>query len=86
MHDDQLRALVRDAVRRHVSPAVPEPLAPTRPARVASTLSPAPTAVAPATMHLSHAMYLTLVNPGEACLIEPAVACNHCGYCQCHGH
>lgn len=20
------------------------------------------------------------------CLIEPAVRCNHCGYCQCHGH
>ena len=22
----------------------------------------------------------------SACLIEPAVRCNHCGYCQCHGH
>ena len=21
-----------------------------------------------------------------ACLIEPAVRCNHCGYCQSHGH
>jgi hypothetical protein len=20
------------------------------------------------------------------CLIEPAVRCNHCGYCECHGH
>jgi hypothetical protein len=21
-----------------------------------------------------------------ACLIEPAVRCNHCGYCQSYGH
>jgi hypothetical protein len=21
-----------------------------------------------------------------ACLIEPAVGCNHCGYCQSYGH
>jgi hypothetical protein len=20
------------------------------------------------------------------CLIEPAVRCNHCGFCKCHGH
>lgn len=20
------------------------------------------------------------------CIIEPGVACNHCGYCQSHGH
>jgi hypothetical protein len=20
------------------------------------------------------------------CLIEPAVHCNHCGFCKCHGH
>ena len=20
------------------------------------------------------------------CLIEPAVQCNHCGFCKCHGH
>jgi hypothetical protein len=21
-----------------------------------------------------------------SCLIEPAVQCNHCGFCKCHGH
>jgi hypothetical protein len=20
------------------------------------------------------------------CIIEPAVRCTHCGYCECHGH
>jgi hypothetical protein len=33
----------------------------------------------------SHARY-ALPESGGACLIEPAVACNHCGYCQSHGH
>ncbi len=37
--------------------------------------------------HASHAIYMQLVNDnGGACLIEPTVACNHCGYCQSHGH
>ena len=35
--------------------------------------------------HASHFRY-ALPGSGEACLIEPAVQCNHCGYCQSHGH
>lgn len=38
--------------------------------------------------HASHAR-LGLVAGGDAdgqCLIEPAVRCNHCGYCQSLGH
>ena len=31
-------------------------------------------------------MYLTVVNTGDACVIEPRVTCNHCGYCKSHGH
>ena len=27
-----------------------------------------------------------LINVGEACVIEPSVTCNHCGYCRSHGH
>jgi hypothetical protein len=39
-------------------------------------------------MHASHAMF---VLPAGAdadgpCIIEPAVACNHCGYCKSYGH
>jgi len=39
--------------------------------------------------HASHAQ-LPLVRGGDAgdgaCLIEPSVRCNHCGYCLSYGH
>ena len=77
MTDDQLRALVRDAVARHLG------LMPS-----AEAAAPAP---APLRMHPSHYRYVSLQRgtEGEAagpCIIEPAVTCNHCGYCQSHGH
>lgn len=75
MTDRELRALVRDAVQRHLGgrPAPPPPPAASQPA------GPAPT-------HPSHALYITLVNTTEACVIESAVSCDHCGYCKSHGH
>jgi hypothetical protein len=79
MTDDELRALVREAVARHLGRP------PTAPGAPVPSLAAAPGA-APALAHPSHVMYLTLVNDGEACVIEPAVACNHCGYCKSHGH
>ncbi len=36
--------------------------------------------------HASHDMYVTLVNVTDACVIEPAVSCTHCGYCKTHGY
>jgi hypothetical protein len=72
VNDQELRALVREAVERHLGHSASPP-----PAVLAQ---PAPAA------HPSFLMYLTLVNDGEACLIEPAVSCNHCGYCRTHGH
>ena len=48
----------------------------------------APDAVAMFTAHVSH-LRLPLVRGGDddgACVIEPAVRCNHCGYCQSLGH
>jgi hypothetical protein len=74
MTDDQLRALVREAVARHLG-LHPEAVA----------------APAPLKMHPSHHRYASLQrgSEGEAagpCIIEPAVTCNHCGYCQSHGH
>jgi hypothetical protein len=35
--------------------------------------------------HASHYRY-ALPPSGGPCLIEPGVACNHCGYCESHGH
>ena len=41
-----------------------------------------------AAAHASHAL-LPLLRGGDgdgACLIEPSVRCNHCGYCLSYGH
>ena len=72
MNEDQLRALVRDAVARHLE----------GPGRLQ-----APVAGQPLTLssHASHFRY-SLPESGGPCLIEPGVPCNHCGYCQSHGH
>jgi hypothetical protein len=73
MNEDALRALIRQAVARQLAP---EAAGSTRPAG-ADPLS--------FVAHASHFRY-ALPGSGEACLIEPAVTCNHCGYCQSHGH
>jgi hypothetical protein len=35
--------------------------------------------------HASHYRYPLPPSEGP-CLIEPGVRCNHCGYCESHGH
>lgn len=74
MTEDDLRALVRQAVTRHL--AADGAAAATAPAG-----TPAPG------VHPSFGRYLLPREPGGdgACLIEPSVKCNHCGYCQSHG-
>jgi len=75
MHEIDLRALVRDAVERHLThtgTAGPGP--------GSSARSP----VAPS--HPAQALYLTLVNATDDCVIEPSVRCTHCGYCKTHGY
>jgi len=73
--DQELRALVRDAIARH--------------GRAAGT--PAEPAQGPSSVLRADASHGRLpVAGGSAedgrCLIEPAVRCNHCGYCQSLGH
>ncbi len=71
--DEQLvRELVRQAVARHLGGAAGSP--------------PGRSVPATASGHASHALYLQLVNDTDACVIEPAVVCDHCGYCKSHGH
>lgn len=79
MTDDELRALVRDAVQRHIGGRASSP-APTG-ARVIVSSDESGWR-----RHASHAQYLTVINVGDACVIEPAVQCDHCGYCKSHGH
>ena len=84
MTDDELRALVRASVARHLGKAAvsaaPRPVPP--PPRLSSPAGPA----APWQQHPSHHLYLSLIGAGDACVIEPSVPCDHCGYCKSHGH
>lgn len=81
MTEDELRALIRGAIARHLgSDAAREPLAELRrdaaPGRGADTV-----------VSISFGQYPLERAPDDtSCLIEPAVRCNHCGFCKCHGH
>ena len=73
MTEEHVRLLVRDALVRAGIDRRP-------------TAAPPP-ASSPRT-HVSHS--LLVIPDGSAgdgpCLIEPAVACNHCGFCRSFGH
>jgi hypothetical protein len=78
MTDDELRALVRETVSRQLGAR-----------HLGQSVAP-PTPVLVLREHPSHYRY-ALASGDEAdgpgaCLIEPTVRCNHCGYCQSHGH
>ena len=70
MNEDALRAMIRESIARHMTPPDHDPVR-----------------EAPITFvgHASHYRY-ALPDSGGPCLIEPSVPCNHCGYCQSHGH
>jgi len=80
MREQELRALVREAIARHLGDAAETPVARLDTAG-ASIDSPSISRD-----HASHAVYINIVNPDNACVIEPTVACNHCNYCRSHGH
>lgn len=70
MTEEELRALVRAAIVRH--PGVTPP----------PHLPPTPRA------HPSHGLFIVPAGSDMEgpCIIEPAVMCNHCGYCKSLGH
>lgn len=71
MNEAELRELVRDVIRR----------------RIGTEVDAVPVATPPHA-HASHVL-LPLARGGDgdgACLIEPSVRCNHCGYCLSYGH
>jgi hypothetical protein len=73
MNEDALRALIRQAIARQLTPGERAPEAALR-------------SVSPAVLtDASHYRY-ALPESGGPCIIEPTVPCNHCGYCQSHGH
>jgi len=81
MNEQELRSIVRESIARHLPPSPQGSFAATSGASYAD----APSA------YVAHAAFvrLPLVPSGDddgACLIEPTVRCNHCGYCQSFGH
>jgi len=72
MTEQELRALVRQAVAFHVG------------GRQAPAAREVPAALY--RQHSSHAMFTLPAEPGDACVIEPATSCNHCGFCKSYGH
>jgi hypothetical protein len=85
MNEQDVRALVREAIERHLGR--PEkgvrPLFSPEGGEFSEKrgLTPLP--------HPSH-IILTVLPGSEIddgmCVIEPAVRCNHCGFCQSYGH
>ena len=72
MNDDALRAIIRDTI-----------------ARVAARTAEPPVSDEPRLLYMAAhpSNYQYALPPSDGpCIIEPGVACNHCGYCQTHGH
>lgn len=83
MNDAELRALVRAAIAQHAAAHAP--------ARAGGqgASSANRQLMMGAGFHPSHGRFALLPAGSDAdgpCLIEPAVPCNHCGYCQSYGH
>ena len=74
MNEQELRTLVREVIASRGGMSAGE--------------SVPPPATAAVRLHASHGMFT--LNAGadtdDRCLIEPAVMCNHCGYCKSYGH
>lgn len=70
MDDATLRRMVREAVARHLPPS--------------GTATPA--GQGEPSRHPSHHRFDLVASPDGACIVEPAVRCTHCGFCQSMGH
>lgn len=75
MTEQELRAIVREAIARH------------EPGRAPAD-GPMSVPFAIPREHPSHGLFpvATGADAGGPCVIEPAVPCNHCGYCKSYGH
>ena len=73
MTEQEIRALVREVIARQAGGRATDSSA---------------AAAAPVRLHASHTVFtLPAGADGDGlCIIEPAVTCNHCGYCKSMGH
>jgi hypothetical protein len=82
MNEQELRSLVRAAVARQMGASAPSiAVVESRAASSQGSNEPVPLRI-----FSSHTLYTGLVNVGDDCVIEPAVKCDHCGYCKSHGY
>ena len=71
--EQELRAMVREAIARHTGGDARE-------------LAVAAADSGQFRQHASHGMFLLAPGGDGECIIEPAVRCNHCGFCKSFGH
>ncbi len=84
MTEQELRALVRQAIARHAGTH-----SPTSVGRILSAPADGRSSLASGGwLDPAHAMFVvpTGADGDGPCIIEPAVMCNHCGYCKSLGH
>ena len=80
MNDDELRGLIRAAIQRHLGADQAQ-------VAVEGGVPAALAVVQASEAGISFGQYrLERAGGDTSCLIEPAVQCNHCGFCKCHGH
>ena len=71
MTEQELRALIRSAIAQHTAVTTPP--------------DPGAVPLSSVRQHASHGLFV-IPAQGDACIIEPGVTCNHCGYCKSYGH
>jgi hypothetical protein len=76
MNEQEIRALVREAMARHMGETTGGAASPSHHRTVAPS------------NHFSHTLFVlpTGSDAEGPCIIEPSVMCNHCGYCKSYGH
>ena len=81
MNEQDLRALVRDAIARHG-------MGKRGPITGSAAAAPGGQQSLSMRQHPSHGLFAvpTGADAEGPCVIEPAVPCNHCGYCKSYGH
>ena len=78
MTEQEVRALVRGVIAKHTAGAAgPLAAGDAGPLRLAQSRS-----------HASHGLFVLPdgADSDGPCIIEPGVACTHCGYCKSYGH
>jgi hypothetical protein len=78
MTDQEIRGMIRDSIARHLGSE----------AAAAASGALAGDTTTSCHAHASHGRFALVRGADDdgACLIEPAVRCNHCGFCQSFGH